>query len=53
VTDAPPPRPLTRDEARSRKSRNIAIALAVTCFVVLIYAVTIAKLGPGVLDRPL
>ena len=49
----PTPRPLTRGEARSRKQRNIAIALAVACFVVLIYAVTIAKLGPGVLIRPL
>ena len=47
------PRPLTRDEARSRKSRNVAIGIAVACFVLLIYAVTIAKLGPAVLIRPL
>lgn len=44
---------LTTAQKKSRRQRNIAIGLAVACFVALVYFVTIAKLGPGVLDRPL
>ena len=44
---------LTKEQVRSRRSRNIAIGLAVGFFVILFYVVTIAKLGPGVLKRPL
>jgi hypothetical protein len=44
---------LTPEQARGRRNRNIAIGLAVGFFVLLFYVVTIAKLGPGVLDRPL
>jgi hypothetical protein len=44
---------LTPEQKKSRRQRNIAIGLAVTFFVVLIYAVTIVKLGPSVLERPL
>jgi hypothetical protein len=44
---------LTPEQARGRRARNIAIGLAVGFFVLLFYVVTIAKLGPGVLDRPL
>lgn len=40
-------------EARRRRARNIAIAVALGVMVLLFYAVTIAKLGPGVLDRPM
>jgi hypothetical protein len=35
------------------RQRNAAIGLAIGCVVLLFYAVTIAKLGPGVLNRPL
>ena len=45
--------PLTPEQARSRRARNIAIALAVGAFVLLFYAVTVVKLGPGVLSRPM
>jgi hypothetical protein len=45
--------PLTPEQARGRRSRNIAIGLAVGLLVLLFYVVTIAKLGPGVLNRPL
>ncbi len=41
-SDAPAP-----DAARSRKARNVAIALSVALFAVLIYAITIVKLGPA------
>ena len=44
---------LTPEQRRSRRLRNIAVGLAIALFVVLIYAVTIAKLGSGVLERPL
>ena len=38
---------------RRRRTRSIAIALALGALVLLFYLVTIAKLGPGVMDRPL
>ena len=44
---------LTPKQARSRRNRNVAIGLAIGFCVVLFYVVTIAKLGPGVLHRPL
>ncbi len=44
---------LTPQQARSRRNRNVAIGLAIGFCVVLFYVVTIAKLGPGVLHRPL
>ena len=51
--DAPDGIVLTPRQARSRRNRNVAIGLAVGFCVVLFYVVTIAKLGPGVLHRPL
>jgi len=44
---------LTPQQLKSRRQRNIAIGLAVGFFVLLFYVVTIAKLGPGVMSRPL
>ena len=44
---------LTPEEARRRRARSIAIALALGFMVLLFYVVTIAKLGPQVLNRPL
>jgi hypothetical protein len=44
---------LTDEQKRRRRARSIAIALALGAFVVLLYLVTIVKLGPGVLNRPL
>lgn len=38
---------------RRRRTRSIAIAVALGCMALLFYAVTIAKLGPGVLNRPM
>ncbi len=42
---------LTVAEAKRRRSRSIAIAVALGVMALLFYAVTIAKLGPGVLNR--
>lgn len=57
-TKSTPPRPathtgLTPEQLRARKRRNIAIALAIAGFVVFFYAITVAKLGLAVLNRPL
>jgi hypothetical protein len=42
---------LTPAQLRNRRLRNIAIGLAVAFVAVLFYAITIVKIGPGVL-RP-
>ena len=44
---------LTAEQKRRRRGRSIAIAVSLGLFVVLIYAVTVVKLGPAVLNRPL
>ena len=44
---------LTEADRRRRRARNIAIGVILGFLVVLFYAVTIVKLGPGVLKRPL
>jgi hypothetical protein len=46
-------RVLTPEALKRRRSRSIAIALALAALVLLFYVVTIAKLGPGVLNRPM
>ncbi|MCG5234162.1 hypothetical protein [Xanthobacter oligotrophicus] len=55
-----PPRPseeegvvLTPEQLRRRRARNIAIASVLGFLAVLFYVVTIVKLGPNVLNRPL
>jgi hypothetical protein len=44
---------LTEAQKRQRRNRSIAIALTLGALVLLIYVVTVVKLGPGVLNRPL
>ena len=44
---------LTPEQQKARRQRNVAIGQAIGCVALLFYAVTIAKLGPGVLNRPL
>lgn len=52
--DKPEPRVvLTPEQLRARNRRNVAIAVTVAFLVLLFYVVTIAKLGPAVLHRPL
>jgi hypothetical protein len=43
----------TEAQQKARRSRNVAIALALAAFVVLVYVVSIVKLGSAVLNRPL
>ena len=44
---------LTEEQKRRRRARSIAIALVLGALVLLFYVVTIIKLGPDVLRRPL
>jgi hypothetical protein len=40
---------LTPEQARNRRMRNIAIGVAVGFLAALFYALTIVKIGPGIL----
>jgi hypothetical protein len=44
---------LTEQQLRARRARSIAIALALGAFVLVIFVVTIVKLGSNVLTRPM
>jgi hypothetical protein len=44
---------LTDAQKRQRRARSVALAIALTGMVVLFYVVTVVKLGPQVLNRPL
>lgn len=55
VMDQEPAEPgiiLTKEQLARRRSRSIALAVALGVFVVMIFIVTLVK-GPGVLVRPL
>lgn len=46
--------PVNREEAEGRRrKRSIALGLALGALVLVFYIVTIIKMGPGVMDRPL
>jgi hypothetical protein len=44
---------LSEEQKRRRNARSIAIGLSLGALVLLFYVVTIVKLGPAVLVRPL
>ena len=44
---------LTDEQKRRRRARSLAIAWSLGALVLLFYIVTIVKLGPGVMNRPL
>ena len=44
---------LTPEQLRARRRRNVAIGITIGLLAVLFYAVTIAKLGSGMFNRPL
>lgn len=44
---------LTEEQRRRRRNRSIALGLVLAALAVLFYAVTVVKLGPGVLNRPI
>lgn len=41
------------EERKRRRRRSIALGLALGALVLIFYALTIAKMGPAILDRPL
>ncbi len=41
----------TKEFEKRRKSRNLAIALSLAAFVVLVFVITIVRLGPDSLTR--
>ncbi|MBO1904495.1 hypothetical protein KHP60_06310 [Microvirga sp. 3-52] len=47
------PHGLTPAEQKRRRKRSLALALILGALVLIFYVVTIAKLGPGVMQRPL
>lgn len=44
---------LTDDQKSKRRSRSIAIAVTLFALVIVFYIVTIVKMGPDILNRPL
>lgn len=44
---------LTTEQKKRRRSRSLAIALALAALVILFYVVTIVKMGPEIMNRPL
>ena len=42
---------LTEAQKKARRSRSIAIGLALAALVVIFYLATIAKFGPAILER--
>lgn len=44
---------LTEAQKKARRSRSIALGLALAGLVVLFYVITIAKMGSAVFDRAL
>jgi len=44
---------LTPEEQRRRRRRSVALGLTLGILCILLFVITIAKLGPQVLNRPL
>lgn len=44
---------LSPAQQRNRRLRNVALALVIGVLVILFYAITIAKMGAGFIDRPI
>jgi hypothetical protein len=38
---------------RRKRQRSIALAVVLAVLAVIVYVLTIAKMGPGILNRPL
>lgn len=52
-TSASPPAPELHGASAARRRRGQWLALALFAFVIIVFLVTVARLGAGVLDRPL
>lgn len=43
---------LTDKQKKARRNRSVALGVALAAFVVVVYIVTIVKMGPNVFSRP-
>lgn len=43
---------LTDAQKKARRNRSVALGVALAAFVVVVYIVTIVKMGPNVFSRP-
>ena len=43
----------TEEQKKRQRNRSLAIGLAIAGLVLLFYVITLVKMGPGVLNRPL
>ncbi|TWG89650.1 hypothetical protein L598_000800001140 [Mesorhizobium sp. J18] len=41
----------TEEQLKARRSRSIAMGLALAAFVIIVYIGSLAKIGPAILDR--
>lgn len=53
MNDKPDGIVLTDEQRRRRRNRSIALGLVLAALAILFYAVTIVKLGPAIMSRPL
>ncbi len=53
MTNTPNGIQLTEQQKKNQRSRSLAIGWVLGALVVLFFIVTIVKLGPAVLNRPL
>jgi len=44
---------LSEEQIKTRRGRSVALAVSLAVLVAMFYVVTIVKLGPGIIDRPL
>jgi uncharacterized membrane protein affecting hemolysin expression len=44
---------LTEQQKKARRSRSVALAVVLALLVIIFYAVTIVKIGPQILNRPM
>lgn len=51
LNDQQPAAFLSPDELKKRKQRNLAIALSLAAFIIIIFVVTIIRLGGSVAER--
>ncbi len=44
---------LSDEQKKRQRKRSIAIAVSLGVLVAIFYAITLVKMGPGILNRPL
>ena len=53
MNDKPDGIVLTDEQRRRRRNRSIALGVVLAALAILFYVVTIVKLGPAIMNRPL